>query len=294
VRDCRTTVIDGKRVVGDERVYRKEWCGQIREMLHVTVLRSGSSGNCSLVEFGETRILVDAGLSAKRIAELLTEVGVAPASLTGILVTHEHDDHASGLGVWSSRHETPVYANVLTAEAILFNAKREVRIPFRMFQTGAPFDLGGVEVRSFSIPHDAAEPVGFVLSAGESAVGFLTDLGYATGLVRQRAREVDTLVIESNHDERLLLNDVKRPWSVRQRISSRHGHLSNDAASEVLAELAGGRLKRAVLGHLSRDCNSAELAGGAVRKRLEAEGVATETVEVFVASQREVSPRFAV
>lgn len=237
-------------------------------MLHVTVLRSGSSGNCSLVEFGETRILVDAGLSAKRIAELLSEVGVTPDALTGILVTHEHDDHASGLGVWSSRHGTPVYANVLTAEAIRFQAKRDVRIPFRMFQTGAPFELGGVEVRSFSIPHDAAEPVGFVLSAGGSAVGFLTDLGYATGLVRQRAREVDTLVIESNHDERLLLNDVKRPWSVRQRISSRHGHLSNDAASEVLAELAGGRLQRAVLGHLSRDLNTPEIALRTARERL--------------------------
>jgi phosphoribosyl 1,2-cyclic phosphodiesterase len=237
-------------------------------MLHVTVLRSGSSGNCSLVEFGETRILVDAGLSAKRIAELLAEVGVEPSALTGILVTHEHDDHASGLGVWSARHGTPVYANVLTAEAIRYQTKRDVRIPFRMFQTGSPFELGGVEVRSFSIPHDAAEPVGFVLSGGGSAVGFLTDLGYATGLVRQRARDVDTLVIESNHDERLLLNDVKRPWSVRQRISSRHGHLSNDAASEVLAELAGGRLRRAVLGHLSRDLNTPEIALRTARERL--------------------------
>ena len=258
----------------------------------VTVLRSGSSGNCSLVEFGATRILVDAGLSARRMAGLLAEVGVEPSALSGILVTHEHDDHASGLGVWSSRYGTPVYANGLTAEAILFHAKRESRIPFRKFQTGSPFDLGGIEVRSFPIPHDAAEPVGFVLSAGGAAVGFLTDLGYATGLVRQRAREVDTLVIESNHDERLLMNDMK-PWSVRQRISSRHGHLSNDAASEVLAELAGGRLRRAVLGHLSRDLNTPEIALRTARKRLDRESHG-DRIELMCAGSEHRTERLQV
>ncbi len=279
--------------VADERVYRLFRGRQIRGMLHVTVLRSGSSGNCSLVEYGDTRILVDVGLSAKRTAEILRERGVEPETLTGILVTHEHDDHAAGLAVWSSRHGTPVYANTLTAGAIRFQAKREVKIPFRMFQTGAAFEVGGVGVQSFSIPHDASDPVGFVVSAGGASVGFLTDLGYATGLVRQRVSEVDTLVIESNHDERLLLNDVKRPWSVRQRISSRHGHLSNDAASEVLAGLAGGRLRRAVLGHLSRDLNTPEIALRTARERLGREAGGGD-IELLIASADSSTGRLQV
>jgi phosphoribosyl 1,2-cyclic phosphodiesterase len=119
-------------------------------------------------------------------------------------------------------------------------------------------------------------------------------LGFATKLVHERLRAADTVVIETNHDEKLLQEDSRRPWPVKQRIMSRHGHLSNTAAAEVLASLAGQRLRRAILGHLSRDCNTPELAVGAVRSRLAADGVGATDVEVYCASQREVSGRFCV
>jgi phosphoribosyl 1,2-cyclic phosphodiesterase len=136
------------------------------------------------------------------------------------------------------------------------------------------------------------DPVGFVLHHGATALGVLTDLGCATKLVYERVRQVSTLLIETNHDEKLLQNCTKRPWSVKQRIMSRHGHLSNAAAANVLAELTGAKLRRAVLGHLSRDCNSPELAVGAVRNRLAELGA--NDVEVVCAGQREITPRLAV
>ena len=147
------------------------------------------------------------------------------------------------------------------------------------------------EIDWSSVPHDAVEPVGFVFHHGEGALGVLTDLGCTTKLALERVRQVDTLLIETNHDEKLLQNDLHRPWSVKQRIMSRHGHLSNAAAATVLVELLEFRLEQAVLGHLSRDCNSPELALGEVRQRVKALG---GTLEVHCATQREVSPRLAV
>jgi phosphoribosyl 1,2-cyclic phosphodiesterase len=138
------------------------------------------------------------------------------------------------------------------------------------------------------------DPAGFVLHHGRAALGFLTDLGFATKLACERVRQAHTLVIEANHDEKLLQNDTKRPWSTKQRIMSRHGHLSNDAAGGVLAGMLGGNLCRAVLGHLSRDCNSPDLAAGTALRHLAEAGAPAESVEVFVATQREISPRFAV
>jgi phosphoribosyl 1,2-cyclic phosphodiesterase len=158
--------------------------------------------------------------------------------------------------------------------------------------TGTEFELGGIRVQSFPISHDAAEPVGFVLSHGEVGVGFLTDLGFATRLVVERVRPVHTLVIETNHDEKLLQEDTKRPWSVKQRIFSRHGHLSNAAAAEVLAGMVGGNLRRAVLGHLSGDCNTPELAVNTVKRRLEASGGGH--IEVVCAVQNEATARMLV
>jgi phosphoribosyl 1,2-cyclic phosphodiesterase len=248
-------------------------------MLHLTVLASGSSGNCALVETPDTRVLVDAGLSAKRVAEKLATLGVAPDQLDAILLTHEHSDHAAAVGVWGRRHGTPVFANRLTAEALSSTTKG---VNWKIFQTGCSFDLGSLQIQSFSIPHDAAEPVGFVLGCGGQALGFLTDLGFPTRMVIERVRSVHTLVIEANHDEKMLQEDTRRPWSTKQRIMSRHGHLSNAAAAEVLADIAGNNLRRALLGHLSEDCNTPELALRTVRERLAQNG--ENGVEVLCAS----------
>jgi phosphoribosyl 1,2-cyclic phosphodiesterase len=258
-------------------------------MFFVTVLGSGSSGNCSLVETSETRILVDAGLSARKIEQRLAGVGVRPEQIDGILVTHEHSDHVMALGVWGRRYGTPVYSNSLTAEAL---KKDTAGVPWRCFVTGTRFQLGDIEVQSFPISHDAAEPVGFVLDHGGVGAGFLTDLGFATRLVVERVRPVHTLLIETNHDEKLLQDDTRRPWSVKQRILSRHGHLSNAAAAEVLAGMVGGNLRRAVLGHLSSDCNTRDLAVQTVRERLDRDGGAH--IEVICAGQHECTARMPV
>jgi phosphoribosyl 1,2-cyclic phosphodiesterase len=260
-------------------------------MFFVTILGSGSAGNCALVETPQCRLLIDGGLSARQIAARLALCGVNPLQIDGLLITHEHGDHTGALKVWGKQFSTPVYCNRLTAEALQKDADAQ-RKDWRLFVTGSAFTIKDLTIETFPVPHDAVEPVGFVLHHGGDSLGFLTDLGVATKLVQERVRHAQTLVIETNHDEKLLQNDTKRPWSVKQRIMSRHGHLSNAAAATVLFEMLGGRLQRAVLGHLSRDCNSPDLAVGAVRTRLDAAGA--NHVEVFCASQREISPRFQV
>ncbi len=262
-------------------------------MFFLTILGSGSAGNCALVETPQTRLLVDGGLSCMQMRKRLAACGVNPLEIDGILLTHEHGDHAGGLDVWCKNFHTPVYANALTAEAL----KRQspgVRKDWRVFVTGSDFTVKDVAVQTFSVPHDAMDPVGFVLHHGRKALGVLTDLGFATKLACERVRQAQTLLIEANHDEKLLQNDTKRPWATKQRIMSRHGHLSNDAAAGVLAGMLDGNLRRAVLGHLSRDCNSAELATRTTRARLLAEGAREDAVEVFVADQRTPGPRFAI
>jgi len=263
-------------------------------MLAVTILGSGSAGNCALVETPGCRLLVDGGLSARQICKRLAVAGIEPGAIDAILVTHEHIDHAGGLEVFCGKFGTPVYCNALTAEAIQRLGGEGCRKDFRLFVTGADFAVGDIAVQTFSVPHDAADPIGMVLHHGGASLGFCTDLGFATKLVHERLRRASTVVIETNHDEKLLQEDSRRPWPVKQRIMSRHGHLSNAAAAEVLAGLASHGLRRAVLGHLSRDCNRPDLALDAVRSRLAADGVTAMDVEVYCASQREASPRFAV
>jgi phosphoribosyl 1,2-cyclic phosphodiesterase len=243
------------------------------------------------VETPQTRLLIDGGLSARQVTARLALAGVSPLEIDGILLTHEHGDHAGALDVWCKQWSTPIYCNRTTAE-VLQRSRPECGKDWRYFVTGSSFAIKDITVETFPVPHDAVEPVGFILHHGCEALGVLTDLGKATKLVVERARQADTLLIETNHDEKLLQNCTKRPWSVKQRIMSHHGHLSNTAAANVLADLLGGRLRRAVLGHLSRDCNSPTLAVETVRSRLAADGASE--VEVFCATQKEISPRFSV
>jgi len=273
-----------------------ERCGGLQNgaaVFHLTTLGSGSAGNCALVETPGTRLLIDGGLSTMQTKQRLAECGISPEQLDGILLTHEHGDHARCLAVWSKQFETPIYANSLTAEALRRNMP-EGKQNWRLFVTGSDFCINDIAIQNFSVPHDAADPVGFVLHHGNASLGFLTDLGFATKLACERLRMAHTVVIEANHDEKLLQLDTKRPWSTKQRIMSRHGHLSNDAAAGVLAGMIGGNFKRAVLGHLSRDCNSPEIASATVRAHLTAAGASEETVEIIVATQREIGPRLAV
>jgi phosphoribosyl 1,2-cyclic phosphodiesterase len=253
----------------------------------LTVLGSGSAGNCALIATSRCRLLVDAGFSARQITQRLESIGLRPENLDGILITHEHADHVAGLDVLCRRFCVPVYSNPLTAETLRRGTLAEFP-NWNLFATGAVFSVKDIEIQSFYVPHDAVDPTAFVFTADDGSIGFLTDLGYTPKLAMERIRQVDTLVIETNHDERLLQEDSKRPWSVKQRILSRHGHLSNEAAAKLVAAVAGHRLRRVVLSHLSRDCNRADLA----LRTMQRFGVLG--IELFCAEQNNVSPTFAV
>jgi len=232
-----------------------------------TILGSGSGGNCAYLETDETRLLIDAGFSARQIRQRLASLERSPETLDGILITHEHADHIQGLAVLCAKLDVPLYCNRLTHAAV--EATFATRFPCRSFLTGAAFDVGDIGVETFPVPHDAQDPVGFLLRTPAGNVGFLTDLGHATRLVVERVRPAHVLVLETNHDVQLLQNDPRRPWSVKQRILSRHGHLSNAAAAALAEEIVSADLRQIYLGHLSRDCNRPELALGAVASGLE-------------------------
>ena len=256
------------------------------------MLGSGSAGNSALVATEHCKILIDGGLSARQLMLRLAQCGVTPSQLDGILLTHEHGDHVCGLEVLCRKLEVPIYCNALTAEAIRCDGLFEQYRNWRIFRTGAEFSICDVTVQTFPVPHDAVDPLGFACHAGSGGLGFITDLGYATKMIVERLRQVQTLVIETNHDEKLLQNDPHRPWPVKQRIQSRHGHLSNSAAAGVIEELLGGEIERVVLGHLSRDCNTPELALETVRASLAKHG--RLGVEIHCAAQSAISPRFRI
>lgn len=245
--------------------------------VQLTILGSGSGGNCAYLETDETRLLIDAGFSGRQIRLRLASIGRTPEGLHGILITHEHTDHVQGLVAVAAKLQIPVYCNRLTREAI--EAQLECRFDCRLFNSGDSFDVGDVTVDTFSVPHDAYDPVNFLLRTRAGNVGFLTDLGHATKLVIERVRPANILLLEANHDLKMLQDDTRRPWSIKQRILSRHGHLSNAAAADVAEQIVSADLRQLYLGHLSRDCNRPELAHRVISERLANVGASHVTVE---------------
>jgi len=255
--------------------------------VQLTILGSGSQGNASYVESGDTRLLVDVGFSGGQIRQRLASLGRVPENLTAILITHEHSDHIAGLAAIAEKAHIPIYCNRATMEEILL-VNPGAQWDFRLFVAGGGFDVGDFSVESFSIPHDAQDPVGFVLRTNGCSIGFATDLGHVTRLVLERLQHTNALVLESNHDVRLLQDCPKRPWSLKQRILSRHGHLSNEAAADCIAEIMTGDLRHLCLGHLSRDCNRPELAQRVMAQRLQT--LHAQHVHLQVASQNVPCP----
>lgn len=245
--------------------------------VQLTILGSGSAGNCAYLETDHARLLIDAGLSARQIRQRMATLGRAPETLTGILITHEHSDHITGLGGFAAKLDVPIYCNRLTKQAI--EAQLEIQIQAHIFTTGDSFETGDVIIDTFSIPHDAFDPVGYLARTALGNIGFLTDLGHATRMVVERVRAANVLLLEANHDVKMLQDDPRRPWSLKQRILSRHGHLSNESAADVAEQILAPTLRRLYLGHLSRDCNRPDLALQAVGGRLEKLGGTHVTVE---------------
>ena len=267
----------------------------------LTILGSGSGGNCAYVETAEARILVDAGFSPRQIRQRLARIGRAPENLSAILITHEHTDHIAGLLGLADRFQIPVYCNRGTQDATVWTFKAkwskktnlaledartfDSKIDWRLFQTGDRFELNDLLVETFAVPHDAQDPVGFLIRTAAGNIGFVTDLGHMTKLVIERMRAANVLVLESNHDVKMLQECPHRSWPLKQRILGRHGHLSNEAAAEAAAHIMSADLKHLYLAHLSRECNRPELAHHVMAEQLHQIGA--KHVELRLASQHE-------
>lgn len=221
------------------------------------VLASGSKANCLYVTSRETRILIDCGLSTKQVELRLAEIGVEPASLDAIIVSHEHSDHIRGLPVFLKRYRVPVYLNLPTYQSAdkLHNLPHEL---FSFFETGDAFGVRDLDLHSFSVHHDAADPVGFkVVSKTGTALSVVTDLGHVTSLVREQVKGTHAIILESNHCP-VLLEDAPYPWSIKQRIAGKSGHLSNQHAGDLLTELSNSlesKLEVVVAAHISENSN---------------------------------------
>jgi len=249
--------------------------------VRLTILGSGSAGNCAYIETDQVRILIDAGFSLRQIRQRLATIGRTPESLTAVLVTHEHSDHIQGLAGLSKKLRVPVYCNRPTQEAIEFQLGGKIEC--RLFTTRNSFELGDLTIETFDVLHDAQDPVGFLVRAEGINIGILTDLGQVTKLVLDRLREANVLLIEANHDIKLLQDCPHRPWSLKQRILSRHGHLSNEAAADAVEQLMSPHLRHLYLGHLSRECNQPQLAHRVMNERLQ--GMGAQHVQLEVANQ---------
>jgi phosphoribosyl 1,2-cyclic phosphodiesterase len=228
-------------------------------------LGSGSEGNGLVVEAGDTRILIDCGFRVRDTVARLGRLGVAADSITAILVTHEHADHIGGVAAFAARFRIPVW---LTFGTLVMAGERFARLPHVYgFDSHDVFAIGMIEVRPFPVPHDAREPVQFVVGDGVHRLGILTDIGVTTRYVEASLSGCDALVLECNHDLGML-EGGDYPWPLKQRIASRLGHLHNEAAAALLAALDTSRLQHIVAAHLSQQNNTADKARAALAKAL--------------------------
>ena len=253
-------------------------------MLKVSVLATSSAGNCTFVGTDRTRILIDAGLSRKETFERLRSIGEDPDALDAILVTHEHSDHVSGLGVLSryylsekggkAKRSVPVYMTKLTAPLIEWAGAPP---PLEHFQAGTGFTIGDLEIQSFTIPHDALDPVGYTVRSQGLKFGLAMDLGYMPESVKYHLSRCHMLVLESNHDIEML-KVGPYPWSVKQRVMGRKGHLSNDVVSEYIAGNLDGESQTLLLGHLSEHNNHPEIVRLVATQALEQRALSTRLI----------------
>ena len=226
--------------------------------MRICTLASSSSGNCAVVSHGKIHILIDAGISLRRIKDCLRGFGLSPGDLGCVLVTHDHIDHIRGMQMLLKYHKTPVFSSHGTACSMLA-AFSEAEPFVNVFETGSAFDFGGVAVQSFSTPHDASGSVGFTLSAAGKKLAYVTDLGFVTDEVLNAALGSDVAIIEANHD-RDMLRRGPYPQFLKRRILSEHGHLANGDSGDFAVSLAASGLRYVMLAHLSRENNTPQLA----------------------------------
>lgn len=246
-------------------------------------LASGSKGNCIYFGTDHTKVLIDAGLSAKAITAKLAEINVDIHDIDAILITHEHTDHIQGLKVLAYKMGIPVFANHETAKGIVETFHDCPK--FKIFSTGETFEFGDLEIHPFSIQHDTMDPVAFTIKTNSLKLGFCTDLGFVTTLVENQLRNCDYLYLEANHQPSMV-HACARPMVYKQRVLSRTGHLSNEACGKLLSQIAHPNLKHVHLAHLSSECNTPETAIQVIQGVLKDHGI---DLEMCVAPQHMIS-----
>jgi len=256
--------------------------------LRVCLLASGSKGNAVFIEAGETRLLIDVGLSARETERRLGQICIEADSLDAILITHEHLDHVRGVGPMARRFGLPLCIHPETFNALPRPGKLD-RI--MEFDIGTAFTLRDLEVTPFPITHDARAPVGFVVNTTEGKISVATDLGIATRLVADYLKESRVLILESNHDEQML-QDGPYPWHLKQRIKSNQGHLSNTASAELLGGLMWDGLEAVFLAHLSEENNEPEMAYAGAAEVLARQNICQP--ELIIGTQKDASFCFQI
>lgn len=228
-------------------------------MFNFCSLYSGSSGNSLFVESENTKLLVDAGVSGKKIEEALANLEIDPTSIDGILITHEHSDHVQGLGTFAKKFNLPVFVNEKTLDAMPKQKEKISEKNIKLFNINEKFEIGDLKVKPFSIPHDAANPCGFNIFKDDKKISIATDIGHMTNGILKNLEDSIFIMLESNYDPEVLKYS-KYPYQLKTRIAGPDGHLSNELAGKTISYLLNSGLKQAVLGHLSKQSNFPELA----------------------------------
>jgi phosphoribosyl 1,2-cyclic phosphodiesterase len=249
---------------------------------------SGSSGNCLYVSTDATKILIDAGLTGKKIQEGLKEIDVNPSDIKAMVITHEHDDHIKSAGILSRRFNIPIYANTKTWEAMAKDLGKISEENVKVFEGYDAFEIGDILVKPFKIPHDAASPCGYSFMNGGSKISVVTDIGYVTEEIKSNIIDSDLILIEANHDVEML-KVGPYPYPLKRRVLSNLGHLSNEDAGLALVQILNGKTKKVILGHLSNTNNYPELALRTVISVLQMNGIIDgEHIEIDIAHRDRV------
>ena len=253
--------------------------------MKICSLASGSKGNATLIESGNQRILVDNGLSVKRLEERLSELEIDAASITALLITHEHSDHIAGAGVLARKYNTAIYIHPNCENAInkkIFHGNENI------IHFDGQFNLGDVDIQPVTLSHDAAAPVAFTFQKDNTKVGILTDLGYASNLVKEKFKNCNALFLEMNHDPGMLKQNERYKWPLKQRILSKLGHLSNVQGAELLKDIISDKLKTVYLSHLSEENNDQILAKD-VLDEINANSEFYKNIKVHICHQSRIS-----
>lgn len=247
-------------------------------------LYSGSSGNSLLVKTENTKILIDAGVSSKKIESALTNLEIDPNTLDGILITHEHSDHVQGLGTFAKKFNLPVFVNQKTLDAMPKQKDKISEKNINIFKIEEKFEIGDLKIKPFSIPHDAANPCGFSICKDNKKISIATDIGHMTNGIIKNLEGSQFLMLESNYDPEVLKYS-NYPYILKTRIAGPIGHLSNESAGKTIATLLNSGLKQAMLGHLSKESNFPELAYKTVVEELISSNYNENSIRLDVASR---------